>query len=132
LLTDSSDRPGLIADGLFALDDVLEARREEFKAMARAWDRAVAYVQTHPDEAIEIMARNVGGWLEDPADFAAAMDGVRFYDKARNQAYFGTPENPGEIYQTMQHAIEVWSKLGQLANPDLGPADLIAHGIWDE
>ncbi len=60
LLTDSSDRPGLIVDGLFTLPNVLETRREAFKAVARAWDRAVDFVEAHPDAAIEIMARNVG------------------------------------------------------------------------
>ena len=132
LLIDSSDRPGLIAEGLFTLADVLEARREEFKAVARAWDRAVEFVEAHPDEAIEIMAHNVGGWLEDPAEFASTMDGVRLYDKVRNQEYFGTAESPGEIYKTVQYAIDVWSKLGRLKKDGLAPADLIAHGIWDE
>ena len=132
LLIDSSSHPGLIVDGLFALPDVLEARREELKAVARAWDRAVDFVEAYPDEAIEIMARNVGGWLEDPADFAAAMEGVRFYDKTRNQEYFGTTESPGGIYKTVQHVIDVWSKLGQVQKIDMVPADLIAHGIWDE
>ena len=131
LLADSSDHPGLIIDGLFALADVLETRREEFKAVARAWDRAVGFVETNPDEAIEIMARNVGGWLEDPIEFAAAMEGVRFYGKTRNQEYFGTAESAGEIYRMAQHTIEILAKLGRLQNPSLTPADMIAHGIWD-
>lgn len=131
LLTDSSSRPGLIVDGLFALPDVLETRREEFKAVARAWDRAVDFVETDPDEAIQIMARNVGGWLEDPAEFASAMQGVRFYGKARNQEYFGTAENPGEMYKMVQHVIDVWPKLGRVLKTDLAADDLIAHGIWD-
>ena len=117
LLTDSSSRPGLIVDGLFTLPDVLETRREEFKAVARAWDRAVDFVETDPDEAIEIMARNVGGWLEDPAEFAAAMQGVHFYGKARNLEYFGTAESHGEMYEMAQHVIDVWSKLGRVPNP---------------
>ncbi|MGI9449488.1 MAG: ABC transporter substrate-binding protein [Geminicoccaceae bacterium] len=131
LLADSSSHPGLIVDGLLALPNVFETRREEFKAVARAWDRAVDFVEAHQGEAIEIMARNVGGWLEDPAEFAAAMEGVRFYGKTRNQEYFGTAESPGEIYKTMQHAIDIWSELGQLQKSDLVPTDLIAHGIWD-
>ena len=38
---------------------------------------------------------------------------------------------PGPIYQTMQHAIEVWTELG-LLKTQLMPADVIAHGILDE
>ncbi len=59
------------------------------------------------------------------------MEGIRFYGKTRNQEHFGTAESPGEIYKTVQHAIDVWSKLGRLQKADLVPADLITHGIWD-
>lgn len=131
LLTDSSERPGLIADCLVTTADVFEARKGEFQAVARAWDRAVAFVEAHPDEAIGIMAQKVGGWLEDPATFAATLEGIRFYDDARNREYFGTPDTPGQVYDTVQKAIDVWSSLGRLKT-DLTPADVIRHGIWDE
>ena len=94
LLADTSERPGLVVECLVAKTDVLDARLPEFRALARAWDAALAYVEAHPDEANAIMARNVGGWLEDPAVFAETLKGVRFYDSARNREYFGTPERP--------------------------------------
>ena len=72
--------------------------------------RLLDYVEAHPDEANEIMARHVGGWLEDPAVFAETLKGVRFYDSARNREYFGTPDHPGQIYQTAQYGIDVWSE----------------------
>ena len=60
------------------------------------------------------MARNLGGWLEDPAVFGESLKGVRFYDGEGNRAYFGTPDRPGQIYKTMQRIIDVWSSLGRL------------------
>jgi NitT/TauT family transport system substrate-binding protein len=131
LLADTSERPGLVADCLVTRTEVLDHRLAEFKALARAWDAALDYVEAHPDESNEIMARNVGGWLEDPALFAATLKGVRFYDSARNREYFGTPERPGQIYQTAQYSIEVWSSLGAL-DIELTPADVIRHDIWVE
>ena len=110
---------------------VFEGRRAEFKALARAWDAAVHYVAAHPDEANQIMARNVGGWLEDPAVFAETLKGVRVYDAARNREFFGTPDNPGQIYETAQKVIDFRSSLGAL-NAPLSPADVIRHGAWDE
>jgi NitT/TauT family transport system substrate-binding protein len=131
LLTDSSEHPGLIVDGLLTRADVFAERKNDFRAVARAWDAAVGYFETNPDEAIRIMARHVGGWLEDPAIFAETLKGVRFFDAGSNQEYFGTPERPGQIYQTAQYAIELWSSVGMLKAP-LSPADIIAHGIWEE
>ncbi|HSA82970.1 MAG TPA: ABC transporter substrate-binding protein [Geminicoccaceae bacterium] len=131
LLTDTSERPGLIVDGLLTRADVFAERKDDFRAFASAWDAAVGYYQAHPDEAISIMARHVGGWLEDPAVFAETLKGVRFYDAKSNRAYFGTPDRPGQIYQTAQYAIDVWGSVGML-KLELSPADIIAHGIWGE
>jgi NitT/TauT family transport system substrate-binding protein len=131
LLADSSETPGLIVDCLLAKADVFDDRREELRALARAWDAAVHYVEAHPDEANEIMARNVGGWLADPAVFAETLKGVRYYDAKRNREYFGTPERPGQIYQTSQYAIDFWRSLGVL-KADITPADVIRHDLWVE
>jgi NitT/TauT family transport system substrate-binding protein len=131
VLADTSERPGLVADCLVTRTDVLDARLADFKALARAWDAALDYVEAHPDEANAIMAQSVGGWLEDPAVFAETLKGVRFYDSARNREYFGTPERPGQIYQTSQYAIDIWSSLGALDVP-LTPADVVRHDLWVE
>ncbi len=77
------------------------------------------------------MARNVGGWLEDPAVFAETLKGVRFYDSARNREYFGTQDRPGQIYQTSQYGIDVWKNLGVL-KAGIKPADVIRHDLWVE
>ena len=131
LLADTSDRPGLVADCLVARTDVLDARLAEFRALARAWDAALYYVEAHLEESNAIMAQSVGGWLEDPAVFADTLKGVRFYDSARNREYFGTPSSPGQIYQTAQYGIDIWSSLGALDLP-LTPADVIRHDLWVE
>jgi NitT/TauT family transport system substrate-binding protein len=131
LLADSSQRPGLIADCLVAKADVFDRRLAEFRGLTRAWDAALDYVAAHPDEANQIMARNVGGWLEDPAVFAETLKGVRFYDVTRNREFFGTPEHPGQIYQTAQFGIDVWSSLGAL-HTKLAPAEVIRHDLWVE
>jgi NitT/TauT family transport system substrate-binding protein len=131
LLTDSSERPGLIGDCLATKASIFNHRKQEFRAVARAWDAAVRYVEAHPAEANAIMARGMGDWLEDPALFAQMLRGVGLYDADENREYFGTPEQPGQIYQTMQYAIDVWTELGVLKT-QLTPANVIAHGIWDE
>jgi NitT/TauT family transport system substrate-binding protein len=121
----------LLVDCLITEAVVFDERRSEFAALARAWSEAVTYVGAHPDEANEIMARGVGGWLEDPAVFAETLRGVRFYDSARNREYFGTPDDPGQIYQTSQYAIDIWTSLGML-DLDLTPADVLRHNLWAE
>jgi NitT/TauT family transport system substrate-binding protein len=86
LLTDSSERPGLIGDCLATKASIFNDRKQEFRAVARAWDAAVRYVEA---------------------------------------------QQPGQIYQTMQYAIDVWTDLGVLTTA-LTPASVIAHGILDQ
>jgi NitT/TauT family transport system substrate-binding protein len=130
LLADSSQTPGLLVDCLLAKTYLFDERLTEFRALARAWDEAVHYAEAHPDEANQIMARHVGGG-DDAAAFAKALKGVRFYDAARNREFFGTREQPGQIYQTSQYAIDIWSSLGAL-HTKLTPADVIRHDLWAE
>jgi NitT/TauT family transport system substrate-binding protein len=131
LLADSSDHPGLIADCLTTTVDEFRSRKSEFQAVARAWASAVDYVEAEPAEAIKIMARKVGGDLKDPAVFAQTLRGVRFYGGPRNKQYFGTPEQPGQLYDTLQKAIDVWRSVGVL-DKAVTPAEFVAHGVWDE
>jgi NitT/TauT family transport system substrate-binding protein len=131
LLTDSSEQPGTIVDCLITTAARLEARRADFQALGRAWDAAVDYVHAHPDEAIQIMADLMGGAHGDPKVFAEALQTVRLYDGEGNREFFGTPDRPGQIYQTAQIAIDVWSRLGGLKVP-LTPADVIRHDLWTE
>jgi NitT/TauT family transport system substrate-binding protein len=88
VLTDTTEQPGLLADCLMTRADVFNDRREEFRALADAWDAAVRYVETHPDEANGIMARHLGGANEDPAVFAEMLRGVALYDADDNREYF--------------------------------------------
>jgi NitT/TauT family transport system substrate-binding protein len=131
LLTDSSEQPGLLVDCVITTSSVFNERLSDFRALGRAWDAALDYVEAHADEANEIMARNVGGWLEDPEVFAETLKGIRFYDSKRNQEYFGTPAEPGQIYNTAQKAIDVWTSIG-LLKIDVTAADVVAHGVWDD
>ena len=131
LLTDSSKQPGLLTDCLETTAGVFSARREEFKSVGRAWVAAVEYFKTNPHEAVEIMARHVGGSLEGPAEFDEALRGVAFYDADAIRKYVGTPDDPGPLHQTMQDAIDVWSELGVL-KVKVTPADVIASGILEE
>jgi NitT/TauT family transport system substrate-binding protein len=131
LLTDSSERPGLLTSWLLSRPEVLADRRADFVALGRAWDAAVNYVQEHPDDAVGIMARSMGGSLADPAIFAESLKYLQYYDGERNLEFFGTPDQPGQIYQTAQYAIDVWSSLGEL-DFELTPADVIRHDLWVE
>jgi NitT/TauT family transport system substrate-binding protein len=129
LLASTAAYPGLLVDCLMAMPQVFEARKDAFRAFARAWAAAVDYAEAYPADANEIMARRLG--LEDAWAFARLLAGARLYDGERSRDYFGTPDRPGQIYQTMQQAIDVWSGLGRV-QVEITPADVIRHGVWED
>ncbi|MBI1217642.1 MAG: aliphatic sulfonate ABC transporter substrate-binding protein [Rhodobacteraceae bacterium] len=128
LLIDSSTTPGLITDVLVASDATVKANPDELKALYRAWVKAVDWQKANEAEADAIMAKGVGGWLDDPAVFKDTRSGIVFYDDAMNKAFIGTAAAPGGITTTIGNALEL-GKEGGLFNLDLKPADMIAFGI---
>jgi NitT/TauT family transport system substrate-binding protein len=128
VLVDSSKTPGLITDILIFRRDVIETRAREVRGVVNAWNRAVAYWETHPKESNEIMARAVGGWLKDPKVFEETLMGIKFYNRDANVKFFGTPAKPGPIRQTVQNALDVWSAFGKL-QVTVPATELINHSF---
>ena len=131
LLADTSERPGLVVECLVTKTDVLDDRLAEFRALARAWDAALDYVEAHPDEANRDhgaprrrLARGPRGLRRDPEGRPV----LRFREKPGILRHSG---KPGQIYQTAQYGIDIWSSLGTLDVP-LTPADVIRHDLWVE
>lgn len=119
LLTDSSQTPGLITDALIAKTDWIKAHQQDAAAIVKSWMEAVAFYEQHPDEAIPIMAKGVGGWLKDPKDFKDTLGGIKFYDAAANKQFLGTPDNPGPLLNTINAATKIWGAQDKLqVQPD--------------
>lgn len=128
VLNDTSENPGLIVDVLLAPVEVIEARLDDFRALYRAWNRAVDFVKTNPDEAHEIMARGVGGWLENPAVFGETLAGVSYYDQERSEAFWGTRESPGAMRETVAAALEIWTGVDRV-RIEVDPIELINFDV---
>ncbi|TMV62717.1 taurine ABC transporter substrate-binding protein, partial [Thioclava sp. BHET1] len=124
LLIDSSKTPGLITDVLVANDQTLKTDPEVLKKLYAAWNKAVDWQKTHEDAADAIMAKGVGGWLDDPKTFKETRAGIVFYDKAMNTKFMGTAAAPGEITKTIQNAIDIGKETGMF-KADVKPAELI-------
>jgi NitT/TauT family transport system substrate-binding protein len=131
LLVDSSTSPGLITDMAVTTPATLAARADDLKALYRAWIKAVEFQKSNPEEADQIMAKGVGGWLDDPAVFAETRAGIAYYDQAMNQAFVGKAEAPGTVVDTIGNAVELGKETG-LFDREIAPADLIAFEIVNQ
>lgn len=116
VLVDSSATPGVIVDVVQLRCDVIENQPEDVRALVAGLYRANEYIKTNPQEAYEIMARGVGGYLSEPAAFAEAAQGVTFYDEERNIAFWGTPE-AGPLADLIGLGNEILGESGALRQP---------------
>ena len=129
LLASSKEVPGVIVDVLAVTGETAKAKEADLKAFARAWYRALDYLAKNPDESYSIMAKGVGGWIINPADFKAAAGGIQYLDKQANAELFGTPGTNGTLFQTVTSAIEIWKGF-QKVQVDVSPADLIDQSMY--
>jgi NitT/TauT family transport system substrate-binding protein len=128
LLVDSSTTPGLITDIITTTDSYAKEHSDDLKKLYAAWVKAVEWQKANPDEADAIMAKGVGGWLDDPKTFAETRAGVVYYDGEMNKKFMGTPDAPGAITKTIADA-EVIGKQAGLSDVSVEPAKLITFGI---
>ena len=115
VLVDSSSTPGVIVDVLELSCSTIKDKSADVKGLLKAYYRAVDYLKANPEKADAIMAKGVGGYLENPKDFADAEKGVKFYDLAMTKEYLGTPDKPGAIADVIKLGNEIWSELGKMS-----------------
>lgn len=114
VLVDSASTPGVIVDVVAFTCSAIEKKPAEIAALVKGWYKAIDYLKANPMKSYKIMAKGVGGFLQDPKDFADAAKGVRFYDAAMNAAFLGKTSAPGEAAKLLVLGTEIWSELGKL------------------
>ncbi|MFC0266874.1 ABC transporter substrate-binding protein [Kushneria aurantia] len=111
ILVDSSETPGVIIDVVALSCDVIEQRPDDVNALVKGLYKAVDYFKNNPQASYALMAEGVGGYLEDPQDFAEATEGVRFYNESDNQDSIGNHDSPGNIADLVRVARETWNEV---------------------
>jgi NitT/TauT family transport system substrate-binding protein len=105
ILIDSRETPGLIVDTVALKKDFAGAHPEAVQAMVDALAEAMEYWKEHPDESNRIMA---AGLKAKPEEFESDLKSIRLYDLAQNKILFGSPEEPGPLYETQKQCIEFY------------------------
>ncbi|MDE0239539.1 MAG: ABC transporter substrate-binding protein [bacterium] len=130
-LIDSSQTPGLIVDVVAVTEETATEHADEMRAFVRAWQRALDFLRTDPDEGFRIMADGVGGWLSDPVEFEAVVTGIEYLDLDRNREMYGTPEDPGPLHKTLSDAITIWSGFGKVQVSGLTATEVLDDSYLD-
>ena len=116
LLFSSKDEPGIITDTFVVRTDTLNSRNEDVKAVVKAWFDSIKFINSNPDEANSIMAKNLGLSVE---DFEAQASTIKFLTYQENLDKFNK-EKPLNLYSLTDKVIEIYSEDGIIqSKPDV-------------
>ena len=116
VLVTSKEKPGIITDVFVATDDWLNDpnKRKILKGFVNAWDKGVRYYREHQEDAVTIIAESFSLSKEEATKM---LSGVILMGLSESREYFGTPENPGKIYDVSKVGQKVWFEEGIIKNP---------------
>jgi NitT/TauT family transport system substrate-binding protein len=109
LLLDTKETPGLIVDTVAFRPQFVAEHPDAVAAFVRAYYRAIEDLKANPDEANEIMAKSISMETD---DFVATLADLRLWGAEENTAYFGTAEEPGQIYDLVEQAGTFYNDIG--------------------
>lgn len=117
----AEERPGLISDALAFTPDFVESNPDAVIGVMKAWDDAVDFYNSNPDEAQAIIAKAVG---EKPDALGPSFEGVKLFDLQESQAFLESDYETlwGDIAQIMldQGQIKEIPDVNDYLNTELG------------
>jgi NitT/TauT family transport system substrate-binding protein len=122
-LFSTAEAPRTVLDLLIADARSLDRRPQAWRAVARAFDRAVAYAREHPGEAHRIMARREG---IRPEELAGLLEEIRVMDLKGQKGLWGSGD---AVAATLARTAGILAAAGHLPGADLDPRTLMRPGI---
>ncbi|WP_374788941.1 ABC transporter substrate-binding protein [Brucella oryzae] len=101
----AAEKPGLIGDMLTASSEWIKSNPDDVKGLILAWDDAINFIRSNPEEGKSIIAKAVGSPMK---EFEPAFKGVRLYD---------IKENVEALKGEFQASLQVVGEISHATNP---------------
>jgi NitT/TauT family transport system substrate-binding protein len=116
VLLTSKSFPGLIPDLLVFQDKVVKERADDVQKIVATWFDVLAFIKTHHEEAVRIMA---GVVEQKPADYEAFLPGTKLFDLDMNLKAFEKSDDPTSLAASGKLISAFLKKVGMLqTTPD--------------
>ncbi len=128
VLISSRDFPGYIVDVISVRQDFIDQHPEAVLGLVKAWNEAVDYYKTNPDEGNQIMAKALSLSEQEIADMAK---GVQFMGTEENKSFFDETKATDSIYYITELASQFWTEKGVLKEK-VEPAEIVVPRFVQE
>ena len=123
ILIDTKSLPGLIVDAIAVRPEYLRDNPKAVEGLVRGYFKAIAFLQTNPTEAKEIIARNL---KMTPASLDSSWNDVMFFGKAENLSFFVSPTGgTSPALELAKNAGSFYARIGVLKKAP-APGSMIA------
>lgn len=114
VLISSAQAPGLIVDSLAIRRDWIEAHPDAVVGLIQGYYDAYNYWQSHPDDALAIMAKSQGISVE---DYKATLPGVTMYSPQEIVDFMNAPPDQTGIQKLTSYINEFWVEQNVIPSP---------------
>lgn len=114
ILASTKDYPGVLVDTVALDKEWAESNPDAVRAVIAGWDKSVAFLESHPDEALQIMSKGLDTKV---ADLQDQLTSIRFYTSDDARKLFGTTDAPGPLYKVADEAAAFWKETGDAPTP---------------
>lgn len=114
IIASTKDYPGVLVDTVALDKDWAKSNPDAVKAVIAGWDKSVAFLEQHPDEALQIMSEGLDTKVADLKDQLAS---IKFYTSDDARQLFGTTDAPGPLYKVADEAAAFWKASGDAPQP---------------
>lgn len=119
----TAEAPRTVLDLLIADADSLEARGEDWRAVARVFDRAVRYAREHPQEAHRLMSERE---RIAPEEVAQLLEKIRVVDLAGQEGLWA---EDGPVARTLGRTVRMLTAAGHLPEGQISTGRLLRPEI---
>lgn len=117
-LFDTSQTPGNIIDILFTHNAIVQQRPDDLAKVAKAYERAIDYLQTNKEDAIKRMAKRQGLTAE---EFTDGLSGLKIISRNEQADYL---QQGSEVSNRLQELLlsthQALSSIGVIEKPPCG------------
>jgi NitT/TauT family transport system substrate-binding protein len=111
VLISTKEYPDIITDQVAFTPEFVEQNPETVQAFVDAYGKVMEHIKSSPDEAFGHATEYLGQSVD---EIKATLETVPLWTLEESLEFYGTAEQPGQIYDVFTQSAEFWRSIGEI------------------